>query len=522
MKIRTDIVKMYRDVHGWVGIIAGLCLFIAFFAGALTMFEGPLQRWASPPPVLAPAPSLERTPELIAKVVAAHPEAAKSYQIHLEIDSAHPARMSWTKRGRRGDHNGKSFYASLAPDGTVQVVTQGPSPVAQFIDELHQRIGLPVPDAVAMPIMGGIALLYTIAIVSGLVVLLPSLVSDLFALRMGRNVKRMWLDMHNVLGLFSLPFHLVIALSCVVFAFHGEFYGIQGKVFGGGMKERPGASARAKGPPPPALPPALIVQRVKEQAPGFHPITLVYGGREGGPGLQVNGVDDRYAMRAPAYGIAGVDPRTGAITARDYMPGHQDGWAATTSTLFALHFGSFGGMPIRWAYFLMGLAGALLFYTGNLLWVESRRKKERKSGAVTQTRATRILGALTVGVPLGCVAGTAVTLAAAKLLGAGASLGLHSGIYYAVFTGMTGWALTRGAARAGAELAVLSALAMLGIPAASLVAGSAWYDGPDLLLVDGVAILLAGALLATARGARRRAVGGARDSVWALPSPSGQ
>ena len=60
----------------------------------------------------------------------------------------------------------------------------------------------------------------------------------------------------------------------------------------------------------------------------------------------------------------------------------------------------------------MGLAGAFLFYTGNLLWVESRRRKERKGGAVDQTRATRILSALTVGVPLGCVAGISVTLAA--------------------------------------------------------------------------------------------------------------
>ena len=42
--IRTDIVKMYKDIHTWVGIVSGLCLFIAFYAGALTMFEGPIQR----------------------------------------------------------------------------------------------------------------------------------------------------------------------------------------------------------------------------------------------------------------------------------------------------------------------------------------------------------------------------------------------------------------------------------------------------------------------------------------------
>ncbi len=49
MKIRTDIVRMYKEIHGWVGIVSGLALFIAFYAGAITMFEEPLQRWASPP-----------------------------------------------------------------------------------------------------------------------------------------------------------------------------------------------------------------------------------------------------------------------------------------------------------------------------------------------------------------------------------------------------------------------------------------------------------------------------------------
>jgi uncharacterized iron-regulated membrane protein len=286
--------------------------------------------------------------------------------------------------------------------------------------------------------------------------LLPSLVSDLFALRIGRNVKRMWLDVHNVLGLFSLPFHIIMALTAVVFAFHDQFYGAQGMAFGGGAERaRPSLSAPAEGPPPATLTPAQIVARVREQAPGFTPETLVYGqGRGGLPALRVQGSDARYGLRAPTYGMAGIDPQTGAITGTDYMPGMQDGWSATITSFFALHFGNFGGNTIRWAYFLLGLAGAFLFYTGNLLWVESRRKKERKAGAVEQTRATRILGALTVGVPLGSIAGISVTLAAAKLLGSHASYGMHSAIYYALFLIATGWALARGAARSGVELAM--------------------------------------------------------------------
>lgn len=516
MKLPTDVVKMYKEVHGWVGIISGLCLFIAFYAGALTMFELPLQRWASPPPTLAPAPSLERTPELIAKVLAAHPGAAKGYEINLAIDAAHPARMSWTEGRRAGEHGGGTqHFASLASDGSLQVTTQGPSQVAQLIDVLHQQVGLPFPHEISMPIMGAIALLYMIAIISGLIVLLPSLVSDLFAVRVGKNVKRMWLDVHNVLGLFSLPFHIIMALTAVVFAFHDQFYGAQGMIFGGAERSRPSLSAPAEGPPPVSLTPAQIIERVRQQAPGFTPETLVYGeGRGGLPSLRVQGGDARYGVRAPTYGMAGIDPQTGAIKGTDYMPSMQDGWSATVTSFFALHFGNFGGTTIRWAYFLLGMAGAFLFYTGNLLWVESRRKKERKAGAVEQTRATRILGALTVGVPLGCMAGISVTLAAAKLLGPGASYGLHSAIYYGIFLALVGWALVRGAARSGFELSLAGAGAMLCIPLASLVAGRLWYDSASLALVDLTAILLALLLLLAGRSAHRRAKAGARDSIW--------
>lgn len=516
MKLPTDVVKMYKEVHGWVGIIAGLCLFIAFYAGALTMFEMPLQRWASPPPTLAPGPSLERTPELIEKVLAAHPEAAVGYEINMAVDSARPARMSWTS-GDQDDGGGSTYFASLAPDGSLQVSTQGPSQVAELIDILHQQVGLPFPHEVSMPIMGGIALLYVIAIVSGLVVLLPSLVRDLFAFRIGRNVKRMWLDVHNVLGLFSLPFHVIMALTAVVFAFHDQFYAAQAGVFGAERASPPTTAVSADGPLPGLLTPAQIVRRLKEHAPGFTPQLLAYGQGPGGQlTLHVEGYDPRYGLRGPTFGLAEIDPRTGNITESDYMPGMQDGWSATITSFFALHFGNFGGSAVRWAYFLLGLAGALLFYTGNLLWVESRRKKERKSGYVQQSRATRFLGALTVGVPLGCVAGISVTLAAAKVLGAAATYGMHSTIYYAVFSLVVGWALLRGAARSGVELSILGALAMLAIPAASMIAGSEWYDTNALMLVDLTAVVLAVILVWCARSAWLRSTRGARDSVWAV------
>jgi len=513
MKVRTDIIKMYKDVHGWVGILSGLALFIAFYAGAITMFEEPLQRWASPPVRLAPAPSLDKAPELIAKVLAAHPEASKGYDVNLVVDANRPARVSWAVGGRGEEHGPrKTFYASLDGRGDLQATERGPSPIAQFIDVLHQQVGLPLDHEIAMPIMGAIALLYCIAIVSGTVVLLPSLVSDLFALRVGKNVKRMWLDVHNVLGLFSLPFHLIMALTAVVFAFHDQFYDAQGLAFGGGAREERRAVPPRSGRP---LDPAALIARVREQAPGFSPISVSFTRSPGGAlSARVAGTDPRYGLRGPTAGFAGVDPYTGIIKATDYMPGSQDRWSATITSFFALHFGNFGGAPIRWAYFLLGLAGAMLFYTGNLLWVESRRKKERKAGLVEQTRATRILGALTVGVPLGCVAGISATLAAAKLLGESATSGMHSAIYYAVFLAFIGWALIRGAARAGLDLLIAAAATTASIPIATVImAGKHPFTVP---MVDITAALIASGLLLTWRVMHNRARGGPRDSVWSI------
>lgn len=514
MKIRTDVVKMYKEVHGWVGIISGLALFIAFFAGAITMFEEPLQRWASPTADLAPPVPLERADELVTKVLADHPEAQRGYDIHLATGPEQPARMSWTIRG--GEHGtATTHYASLRDDGSVQVIERGPSPVADFVDVLHQQVGLPFDHEISMPIMGAVALLYVIAIVSGIVILLPSLVKDLFAVRVGRNAKRMWLDVHNVLGLMSLPFHIVMAITAVAFAFHDQFYGAEALTFAE-MEQGPAIEASELPPEQRSrLPIPQLVERIDQQTPGFTLRSLSFlHSPKGEEVIRVAGTDPRYGLRAPIYGMAEASPFTGELTELDYMPGMQDGWGAAISSFFALHFGNFGGAPIRWTYFLLGLAGAFLFYTGNLLWVESRRKRERRSGAVEQTRATRVLGALTVGVPLGCMAGIAVTIAAAKPLGLDASTALHSAIYYAVFLAFTAWALARGAARASLELIPATALAFLAIPLATLA--SIAVHPPVVIPVDLIAIVLAVSLLLSWRTARHRIGKGPRDSVWSL------
>ncbi|MFT3665852.1 PepSY-associated TM helix domain-containing protein [Piscinibacter sp.] len=518
MNIRSDIVKVYKDVHTWVGIVCGLLLFIGFYAGAITMFEKPLQRWATPPTALAAAPPLEEAEKLLAAVRDEQPRPIDRYGIVVDITPEQPARVTWSLPGK-SEFDRIEYGASFAPDGSLQTERLRRAQVAQLVDRLHQFVGLPLPEHIARPLMGAVALAYAVALLSGLIVLLPALVRDLFALRIGPNLKRMWLDVHNALGVFSLPFHLVIALTCVVFAFHAPFYLAQSKAFYGGQINWGQPSTMPAGGTP--MRAHQLLARVREQLPGFD--VHRFGFEQESIFRQdatVQGLDVRRGTRGSTWMRTRIDPITGDVDLRG-LPGHMDGWSEAVNTFFMLHFGSFGGTPVRWLYALMGLAGAALFYTGNLLWIESRRKPRRGAETVVQARSARMMGCLTVGVALGSVAGISATIAATKWLPVRvADPGFwHEAIYCGVFLAATAWAFVRGAAKGAHELLWLCAAATAAIPLVSLM--SAWgmvggWNHPGTVAVDLTALAAVPVFAWLIRLTRRRIHHGRADSVWAV------
>ncbi|HIV70377.1 MAG TPA: PepSY domain-containing protein [Candidatus Aquabacterium excrementipullorum] len=536
--MRADTLRLYKSVHTWTGIVAGMALFIAFYAGALTVFKEPIARWVSPPSPGVAAVSLADAPALIAGTLKARPSAAKDFTLYLQPAEHVPARLGWSEKppGGDGDDHDESHahhYTATLDQQQVRIDEDSPSALPAFIDTLHRVVGLPKDTDPNRRVMGVIAALYAVALVSGVILLLPTLVKDFFALRLGRNLKRMWLDAHNVVGIVSLPFHVVMALTAVVFAFHDDIYELQDKLIHQGQLQsfwRAGAGPAKPGAKPaprdPAtmLPPSQLLAQVQAMAPDFVPRVMQYA-QVGSPRATVRvwGMDPNDIARSPRGGFVALDPYTGKVQNTDLLPGHQSALSATLTSFFTLHFATYGGKPVQWLYFLMGLGGAFLFYSGNLLWIESRRKAERRGKpAPVQSRSTTLMAAASVGVCLGCVSGISLSIVAGKWLhGHVADLGAwHQGVYYAVFLGSVAWAFVRGAARASVHLLWLAAACTVAIPVSSLLAWlwpqlGLWAHGsPAALGVDAVA--LAGALCWAwvARATARRVQAGRGDSVW--------
>ncbi|CAB3839673.1 PepSY-associated TM helix domain-containing protein [Achromobacter aegrifaciens] len=533
--MRADYIRIYKSVHTWTGILTGMALFIAFYAGALTVFKEPLTRWATPPAAVAPVP-LEDAPDLIARTLQARPDVAKGFSIHLQDAEHVPARMSWEVRdGQADDHDESSIrhhVAYLDARGELRLEEAAPSGLMPFIDVLHRVVGLPVDSDPNRWFMGIVASLYAIALVSGVIVLLPSLVKDFFALRVGKNLKRMWLDAHNVVGIVSLPFHIVMALSSVVFAFHDGIYDLQDKLMYEGKLEsvfqRSGGGAPAGEVRNPAdmLTPAELLAQARALAPGFEPYGLQYQ-QVASPRaiVRVWGKDDSAVSPRARGGFVALDPYSGKVLNRDYLPGGQDAPNLWVSSFFALHMASFGGAAVQWLYFLLGLAGAWLFYSGNLLWIETRRKRaDRQTGEIPVQRLdTRLMASATVGVCLGCVCGISLMMVASK------GLSGHVGdlnawlraLYYMAFFASLAWAFLRGGAAAGVHLLWVAAALTLAIPAASLVGGlfpasGLWaHTSAAALAVDATALAAGLGFAWMAKASARRIGRGDADSVWA-------
>ncbi|MGN0921095.1 MAG: PepSY-associated TM helix domain-containing protein [Cellvibrio sp.] len=531
--MRGPLLKIYKTLHTWTGLASSIALFIAFYAGALTMFKEPLERWSTPINADRQWISEAQYPNLIAQLIHNRSDAARSFTVNMIEQEHTPAPITWRKplsEMRGGPSEGWS--ATLDDNGSLVVTQFEPSAMAELIDLLHQTAGIPGTaghHAFGVYVLGVICLLYVLAIVSGFIVLLPTLIKDFFALRKTKNPKRFWLDAHNLVGITSLPFHIVIALTVIVFAFHDQIYASLGKLVYG---ERPSFEQPAPEPSTyrleELLMPQELVKKVHAIAPTFVAREVSYNNiQTTRASVRIAGEDDDHMLRGYNRGFVTLNPYTGEILDKDYLPGHEEGYIQPVITFFSLHFGSFGGDPIRWMYFFLGISGSFLFYTGNLLWIESRRKRQRANQAlVTQDKNAYLIANLTVGACWGSVAAISFAMAAGKWL---QSVGDDPNVwyywtYYSVFFACIAWTFWRGAARAVVELLYLCAITTALIPITGLIAlvfkqSPLWlHTSSDLLLVEFTALVSTAIFIFMAKRTKQHLKTVPTDSVWYYPS----
>ncbi|MET1025264.1 MAG: PepSY-associated TM helix domain-containing protein [Pseudoxanthomonas sp.] len=514
MKAAT--LRSFLALHTWVGLIAGMALFIAFYAGAFTVFTHQLGDWA-PVPVAAtriaaddPAQQIAQAQRLVDTMLARMPAAKEAMFLVMAGDHGPVPRIFHQPPGGT-----ETFQYQLDANDALQTLPQRTGFV-DFLYDLHFTAGL--PRTFGTYLFGVVCILYGLALVSGVVIYAPVLVKDLFALRIGRNVKRLWQDAHNVIGMLSLPFHVIFAWSGAVLTLGLVLLApFQYLVFDGKLMQvlesdlevvphvEPAQVAR------PTLPVAELIARAQRAVPGMEIDSIAYHD-VGDANAQVELYGEVDQRKLNTLAVVALNGASGAVL-RTVDPRTMSAGTAALRGIQALHFGNFGHHAVQWLYFVLGLGGAFLFYSGNLLWIEARRKRR----APQQPLRTQVMARLTLGVCLGCVGGvSALFIAGALLPAARASLA-----YYVVFVALLLWALVRAPAKAGAELLFACALLTAAVPVAGWIGtgdnllAALWNGHWTRFTVGVIALVLAALFWRMGLAARRRARAGEANSVWA-------
>ncbi len=93
--MKSSTLRVFLKVHTWVGLVAGLVLFIAFYAGAITVFTHQLQQWQRHDARAQPTQTMALGQPLIDAVLRAHPAAADGFRLVLPSAGEPRLMLEW-------------------------------------------------------------------------------------------------------------------------------------------------------------------------------------------------------------------------------------------------------------------------------------------------------------------------------------------------------------------------------------------------------------------------------------------
>ncbi|TCV01609.1 putative iron-regulated membrane protein [Paracandidimonas soli] len=362
-------------LHTWVGLLLGWVLYAMFLTGTVAYFKDELSQWMRPE--VARRLNVP-DPGIVAQRMAQAFDGAPQWSIRLP-DARNPLVYAFWRdpkeQGRRGFRDG--YFDPLTGNAVDSRETMGGDFFYRFHFQFHH-----IPVFWGRWLAGLAAMFMLVAIISGIITHKKIFV-DFFTFRWGKG-QRSWLDAHNALSVFGLPFHLMITYTGLVTLMAMYMpWGQQAAV--NTPQERQALSAQLGAFSPPAQPGGQSVA-LAPLGPMAGQAQERWGGGNVGR-ISVSLAGDAAArvsiVRAEA-GRVSMSPQymlfegsTGRLLETRDSVGAA---AETRGVLYGLHLGRFSDTVTRWLYFIVSLAGTAVVGTGLVLWTVKRRQKLQASG----------------------------------------------------------------------------------------------------------------------------------------------
>jgi uncharacterized iron-regulated membrane protein len=388
--------KRVLDFHAWAGVVSALFIYIVSLSGVFALFETELLQWEEPqvqfqtpaqPTALMPlvreyADTLQATGRL-ASLDVYLPNATRPYYEVIAY---------WAPEGeQRSKKQTRRWHAQ-----TGQILEPHEDGLTHWLVNFHRSLMLPRTAGRFIVGLSGVLLL--VSILSG-ILLHRKMLKEMFTWRLHRSVRLKWQDSHKILGLWSLPFQLMIAFTGAWLGMIALLLPLNATLTGKwGIEEIYGAlfpsGPSAAGISAPMLPldEVMIATRPHlDNAPqsisiknwGDQDATYIFlyephGTLDGTLRREVN------AVTGEIYDVPHID-RSGPI----YQ---------VLRSMTTLHYAWFGGGWVKILYTVLGSFLCIIAITGVLIWLE---KREHGGKGNAPKAVYTMLGRMTIGTSMG-------------------------------------------------------------------------------------------------------------------------
>ncbi len=365
------------DLHTWAGLCVGWILYAMFLTGTVSYFREELSQWMRPevPHQAAVPDAAVVAPRIVA---ALQQEAPGSPQWSFGLPDARTNTVDsfWRMPPKPGAPERRAFGSATFDPASGHKLQARETLGGDFFYRFHFQFYY-MPVLWGRWLAGFCAMFMLVAIVSG-VITHKKIFTDFFTFRWGKG-QRSWLDAHNALSVFGLPFHFMITYTGLV-TMMAMYMPWSGEAAFRNAAERQQMTAqmtafippgRRSGQPAPLADVAPMVREAQARwgRDGVDRITITQPGDAAARVAVTRGEADRPSYSPQYLLFDGVSGRL--LEVKD----HVGAAAETRGVLYALHLGRFGDLPLRWFYFLVSLAGTAMVGTGLVMWTVKRRGK---------------------------------------------------------------------------------------------------------------------------------------------------
>lgn len=395
--------RINKWLHLWLGLASGIIVLIVCLTGCIWVFHDEITALLEPEtnvewkdqPVLTPG-------QLSAIVARNHPDqlpAYASYQQGRTIDLNLKNKVEKKEKGERGGRKRGGITLKINPyTGEViskEVRKKGEADFFRFILNGHRFLWM--PPAIGRPIVNYGTLIFVVLLITGLIWWYPKKWNNAtrdksFKIKWAASFKRVNLDLHNVLGFYSLLFLLAIALTGMVYGIKWYSEGLYWVTSGGEplaeFKRLESDSLHAGKFYTPEQAMDLAWRKVITKHPkseGFFYTFPDTSNAKAAIGITV------YPDAGQFYNSRGYtfDQHTLAELKREDVYNREYETAGFATKLrkmnYDIHVGSILGFSGKVMAFLASLIGASLPITGFLIWYGRKFKKKKSAKKANDT-----------------------------------------------------------------------------------------------------------------------------------------